>query len=267
MTGPGVTESIFKHALAPAPRLLMRLALIPELVKQMASAPRRILEIGPGLGDLSMYLRSRFPDSQQVLMDISEGGTARLRERVAPFSAMSVLTGDFRELGPDQRFDLLVACEVFEHIEDDESAFAAAHRLLTDDGYFLFSVPAHTRKWGPSDVYAGHFRRYERDALVAQFARHGFTVEHTLSYGFPLTQMLAPAYKYYYSRLLTRAPLSMTEATKRSGTERTLVQRFARLPVATLMSPLFLCQRLVKRSQIGDGYLMLARKNGPRSDA
>ena len=261
MTARTPRNPIFSHALAPAPRLLMRLALIPELVDTLKNAPRRILEMGPGLGDLSMYIRSRFPDAEQVLMDISEAGTARLRERVAPHPAMSVLTGDFRDLGAGQHFDLLVACEVFEHIEDDESAFAAAHRLLNDGGYFLFSVPAHTRKWGPSDVYAGHFRRYEREALLAQFARHGFTVEQTLSYGFPLTQMLAPAYKLYYARLLTRAPLSMQEATKRSGTERTLVQRFAKLPVATLMAPLFLAQRMVKHSTIGDGYLVLARKN------
>ena len=255
-------RAIFAHALAPAPRLLMRLALIPELVDLIGAAPRRILEIGPGLGDLSMYLQSRFPGAEQVLMDISEHGAARLQQRVAPHPTMSVQTGDFRALGPEQRFDLLVACEVFEHIEDDESAFAAAHRLLAEGGYFLFSVPAHSRKWGPSDVYAGHFRRYERAPLMDQFARHGFQVAHTLSYGFPLTQLLAPAYTYYYSRLLQRAPLSMQEATKRSGTERTLVQRFARLPVATLMAPLFLAQRLVKRSQVGDGYLVLARKTG-----
>ena len=256
--------SIFAHALAPAPRLLMRLALIPELVDALAAPPRRILEIGPGLGDLSMYLQSRFPGARQLLMDISEAGTARLRDRVAGHPAMSVKTGDFRELDATHRFDLLVACEVFEHIEDDEAAFAAAHRLLEEGGYFLFSVPAHRRKWGPSDVYAGHFRRYERDCLLAQFARHGFTVEQTFSYGFPLTQMLAPAYQVYYSRLLRKAPLSMTEATKRSGTERTLVQRFARLPVAALMRPLFLCQALAKGSQVGDGYLMLARKDATR---
>lgn len=252
--------SIFAHAQAPAPRLLMRLALVPELLDQVAGTPRRILEIGPGLGDLSMYLHSRYRGAEQVLMDISEAGTARLRQRVAGQDGMTVLTGDFRALPENERFDMLVACEVFEHIEDDESAFAAAFRLLAPGGYFLFSVPAHARKWGASDVYAGHFRRYERAALLAQFARHGFEVADTLSYGFPLTHMLAPAYSYYYGRKLTRSPLSMQEATKRSGTERTVVQRFAHLPVASLMAPLFLCQRMVKRSSVGDGYLVLARR-------
>jgi SAM-dependent methyltransferase len=259
--------AIFSYVLAPAPRLLMRLALIPELVDLLRTTPRRILEIGPGLGDLSMYLAARFPQAASAMMDISEHGAAQLRARAAAHPQMAVLTGDFRALPSAPRYDLVVACEVFEHIEDDEAAFSAVHRLLEDGGYFLFSVPASMRKWGPSDVYAGHFRRYERAPMLAQFARHGFSVERTLCYGFPLTQLLWPFYRIYYGKLVARAPLAMQEATKRSGTERTLVSRFRKLPVAALMTPLLLCQRLAKRSNVGDGYLVLARKTGPDAPA
>jgi SAM-dependent methyltransferase len=260
-------RTIFSHVLAPAPRLLMRLALIPELLDLLHAAPRRILEIGPGLGDLSMYLASRFPQAASVLTDISEHGAGQLRERAATHPGMTVLTCDFRTLPAAPRYDLVVACEVFEHIEDDASAFAAVHRLLDDGGYFLFSVPAFMANWGAADVYAGHYRRYERAPMLAQFARHGFTVERTLCYGFPLTQMLWLAYKIYYGRLVARAPLAQHEATKRSGTERKLVSRFRKLPVAALMAPLLLCQQLAKKRNLGDGYLVLARKNGPAAHA
>ncbi|MBC3640926.1 hypothetical protein H8J56_27620, partial [Klebsiella sp. Kps] len=73
-------------------------------------------------------------------------------------------------------------------------------------------------------------------------------------------QMLWPFYKLYYGALLKKAPLDMQASTKRSGTERSLVSRFAWLPVTKLMAPLFLCQHLVRRGNIGDGYLVLARK-------
>lgn len=254
-------SAILAHVLAPAPRLLMRLALVPELLEQIAAAPRRMLEIGPGLGDLSMYLASRYPDASGVLMDISEAGIAQLQGRTQSAPRLTVLQGDFQALPETGGFDLVAACEVFEHIEDDEAAFAHVHRLLAPGGYFLFSVPAFARNFGPADRYAGHFRRYERAPMLAQFARHGFDVEQVRCYGFPLTQLLWPFYKLYYGSLLKRAPLDMQASTKRSGTERSLVSRFAALPVATLMTPLFLCQHLVRRGKLGDGYLVLARKS------
>ncbi len=259
--------AIFAHVAAPAPRLLMRLALVPELLEGVAAAPRRMLEIGPGLGDLSIYLAARYPDATGVLMDISEAGIAPLQARTADLPRLVVRQGDFQALPDTERFDLVAACEVFEHIEDDEAAFAAVHRLLAPGGYFLFSVPAFERNFGAADRYAGHFRRYERAPLLAQFARHGFAVEQVRCYGFPLTQLLWPFYKFYYGALLKRAPLDMQASTKRSGTERSLVSRFARLPVATLMAPLFLCQHLVRRGNLGDGYLVLARKIASATDA
>ena len=259
-------SAIFSHVLAPAPRLLMRLALVPELLDGIAKAPRRMLEIGPGLGDLSFYLAARYPDASGVLMDISESGIAQLASRSAGQARLRVLHGDFQALPDDGAFDLVAACEVFEHIDDDEAAFAAVYRLLAPGGYFLFSVPAFERKFGPADRYAGHFRRYERAPMLAQFARHGFEVEQVRCYGFPLTALLWPFYKLYYGALLRRAPLDMQASTKRSGTERTLVSRFAKLPVAKLMAPLLLCQHLVRRGNIGDGYLVLARKPGAAAD-
>jgi SAM-dependent methyltransferase len=255
-----MSTSIFSHVLAPAPRLLMRLALVPELLDAMTISPRRILEIGPGLGDLSMYLASRFPAAQGVLMDISGPATEGLRHRIETRPNLSVQTGDFRNLSDDMSFDLVVACEVFEHIEDEVSAFEAVGRFLPSGAHFIFSAPAFMSKWGPADEYAGHFRRYERRDIECRFAQHGFEIIKLLCYGFPLTHLLAPIHKYYYKKLIEREPVSMDDATKRSGTERSLVQRFAKLPVSTLMTPFFLSQQLAKCSNIGDGYLVLARK-------
>ena len=183
-----------------------------------------------------------------------------LRRRMARNQSQSVATGDFRELKPVELYDLVVACEVFEHIQDDVSAFEAVRRLLQPGGFFVFSVPAFMSKWGAADQYAGHFRRYERADILSRFNQHGFEIEKLWCYGFPVTQLLHIFYQIYYGRQLSRQPLSMMNATKRSGTERSLVSRFSWLPVATLMTPFFLCQNLVKNTDIGDGYLVLARK-------
>lgn len=252
--------SIFNHVIAPAPRLLMRLALITKLVEALPADISNILEIGPGLGDLSLYLADRFPQSHGLLMDISEAGTNILRKRIEGNQRLSVVNGDFRELQSHSLYDLIVACEVFEHIQDDDSAFDAVHQLLRPGGHFIFSVPAFMRKWGAADQYAGHYRRYERTDILSKFSLHSFKIENIWCYGFPVTQLLHIGYQIYYGKQLSRQALSMEESTKRSGTERSLVSRFSQLPIAKLMTPFFLCQNLVKNTNLGDGYLVLATK-------
>ena len=61
--------------MAPAPRLLMRLALMPKLLDTIPADISNILEIGPGMGDLSCYLTQNFPLAHELLIDISEQGT------------------------------------------------------------------------------------------------------------------------------------------------------------------------------------------------
>lgn len=253
-------HSIFSHVIAPAPRLLMRLALMPQIIVDIPKDISRILEIGPGLGDLSLYLASQFTEAQALLIDISEQGIDKLRLRTEGNPRISSVTGDFRQLQPGMQYDLVAACEVFEHIQDDDSAFKAVNQLLRPGGYFIFSVPAFMQKWGAADTYAGHYRRYERAEILTKFQQHGFEIEKLWCYGFPITQLLHVFYKIYYGWQVSRQSLSMDDATKRSGTERSLVSRLSMLPVAKLMSPFFLCQNLVKNSDIGDGYLVLARK-------
>lgn len=252
--------SIFDYVLAPAPRLLMRLALMPQLLENEPVQVRNFLEIGPGKGDLSLYLASLFPQASGLLMDISAPGIEKVQERIGSNARLSAEVGDFRALPQRAVYDLVVACEVFEHIEDDDSAFNAACLLLQPGGYFIFSVPAFMKKWGPADQYAGHFRRYERAELVEKFKQHGFEIKTFWCYGFPLTQILHFIYKFYYGWKVSHQPLSMEEATKRSGTDRSLVSQLSRFPVAKLMWPFFVCQRLVKNTDMGDGYLILARK-------
>ena len=48
--------SILDTLVTPAPRYLMRLALIEQLVARLPTNIRSFLEIGPGMGDLSLYL-------------------------------------------------------------------------------------------------------------------------------------------------------------------------------------------------------------------
>ena len=74
-------------------------------------------------------------------------------------------------------FDAMVGLDVFEHIEDDEAAFAQAYRALRPGGRLVLSVPAFRFLWGPHDVALHHFRRYTRREMVARLEAAGFVVE------------------------------------------------------------------------------------------
>jgi len=255
-----IPVSIFDDLAAPAPRFLMRLALLSELIDLLPSPIGRFLEIGPGLGDVSHYLARRYPSARGELMDISPDCTALLRQRFDSDERLAVLDGDFRELPDAGQYDLIIACEVFEHLEDDATAFAGVNRLLSTGGHFLFSVPAFMRKWQNADEFAGHYRRYERAELAEKFTRAGFAIERLWCFGFPITELTYPLRQWYYRPRRSDRPIDKHEATQRSGIERTFVRRFRHLPWPIILSPFFAAQRLVRNRDIGDGFLVLARK-------
>jgi SAM-dependent methyltransferase len=166
------------------------------------------------------------------------------------------------QLVPDRPFDLVIACEVFEHVEDEDSAFARVRGLLDPDGHFLFSAPGAMIPWGAADRFAGHYRRYSRGDIEERFDRHGFRIQRLWCTGFPLALVMFPLHELYYRRRASQEPTTRLEATKRSGVDRRVVARFGRLPMATLMKPLFLCQSLTRNRDLGDGYVVLATPSG-----
>jgi SAM-dependent methyltransferase len=74
----------------------------------------------------------------------------------------------------DGQFDLISAMEVIEHVEDDGALLADIKRVLKPGGLLYVTVPAFQFLWGPADVFAHHYRRYDRGALVRRLQQSGF---------------------------------------------------------------------------------------------
>ena len=252
--------SIFDTLVTPAPRYLMRLALIEQLAKRLPTDIQSFLEIGPGMGDLSLYLNRRFPKADGLLLDFSDDCIDILRRRTGNNPRLQLMTGDFMTMPHVESHDLILACEVFEHIADDTAAFRTVSKLLRPGGHFIFSAPAFMRKWQRADEYAGHYRRYERSELIEQFTANGLNIEELWCFGFPITQILYPVRQLYYGLSRHGQHLSKEDATKRSGIERPLVGRNRALVLAHLLRPFYFLQNQVKNTDLGDGFLVLAKK-------
>lgn len=143
----------------------------PLIAELLPGAPER-LEIGPGLHPRVPIVGSHFVDLSAAAVErLSElGGTAVLGEITAlPFAAA--------------RFDLIVAFDVIEHVDDDSRACSELCRVLKPGGRLLMSVPLHADRWTEFDALVGHARRYDVPALRALLAEHGLTVEKSAAFG------------------------------------------------------------------------------------
>jgi SAM-dependent methyltransferase len=73
-------------------------------------------------------------------------------------------------------FDLVIALDMLEHVEDDAGAARELLRALRPGGCLLVTVPAYQWLWSSHDVALGHKRRYTRGRLERLLTAQGFEV-------------------------------------------------------------------------------------------
>lgn len=149
---------------------------LAELAKPAGTA----LEVGCGEGELSMRLARAGWTVQGC--DIAEEAVEEARRRSAaaglaiPFQALDVLqAGDAYEPS-----DLVVCCEVMEHLEEPEAALGILAGLSRR--YLLLSVPrepvwrmlnmARGRYWSDLGNTPGHIQHWSRKSYLALLERH-----------------------------------------------------------------------------------------------
>ncbi|WP_108513290.1 class I SAM-dependent methyltransferase [Bradyrhizobium algeriense] len=66
----------------------------------------------------------------------------------------------------DESFDLVLATDVIEHLDDDRAGLREISRVLTPDGKVLITVPAFPSLWGLQDRVSNHKRRYRVASLL-----------------------------------------------------------------------------------------------------
>lgn len=255
----------------PALRYALRRDRVLQLAAGLPPAPDRralrALEIGCGAGAL--------------LPDLAALGFAcdAMETSESAFELATYVNRDLpqvqlhRSPQPDwkERFDLLLAFEVLEHIEDDAGTLAQWRSWIRPGGRMLLSVPARMARWSPSDVWAGHFRRYERQGLLDLLRRSGFEVEHHECYGFPVSNLTEWVRGWVHGRDLRRTANradrdkeALAANTARSGTQRGIESRLYPLQASALGAFAFRAacrvqERFLDR-EAGTGYLVLARR-------
>lgn len=83
-------------------------------------------------------------------------------------------------------FDLIVALDVLEHIEDDVAALRSMHGMLKVGGTVIVTVPAFRFLWSTHDETMRHLRRYRAPELVDKMQQAGFSLAYRSYFNFVL---------------------------------------------------------------------------------
>ncbi len=221
------------------PRHELRERLLLDLFLSASPGPT-VLNAGAGQGSFSLRLAQL--GFEVTSIDDSPAAVDVLRTRLpGPIELADVTAMPFA----DESFDAAVLGEVLEHVPDDVGALSEVARVLRPHGVLAVSVPANPARFGPSDRWAGHLRRYSRPMLVDACEQSGFRVRRCVAWGFPVSALY---HRHLYERRLDRHGAAPPKRWER--------------PALTVLSLLLQVDRLfvgVERGALG--YLLLATRD------
>ncbi|HTV51736.1 MAG TPA: methyltransferase domain-containing protein [Steroidobacteraceae bacterium] len=161
-------DTLWSRARLVSPERLNTWPLVRSLLPR---CPQR-LEVAPGM-------RPRLPLHGTQFLDLSRAALGALARRGA-----SAVQGEISALPfGGERFDLVCALDVVEHVENDRAALSELCRVLKPGGLLLLSVPLHARRWSAFDDFVGHRRRYEPPLLASLLQQHSLSVQQSGVFG------------------------------------------------------------------------------------
>ena len=153
-----------------------------------------VLDYGCGVGDLSLFCARRGATVQGV--DRSEAAVRTGRHQAAKEGLADRCRFEVRPDVGDGRYDVVLAKDVIEHIQDDERWLAGVAAALKPHGTFIFSTHndrclnylierAYHRWWRGDKSWMGwdptHVRFYNARSLSRLLNKHGMAVQQWAS--------------------------------------------------------------------------------------
>ena len=240
------------------PRYLFRRS---ELLRRIKGGST-FLEVGAGDLTLTTELLKKFATG--TAMELTDE-IVEIHRKMPPVLSerLTCLVGDVFSSTLPSGVDVVVSCEVMEHIDEDLEFLRRLHSALRPGGQILVSVPARAKYWTNHDDFVGHLRRYEKDELVELFREAGFVNVEVVSYGFPFVNFLRlPRSMLAASQQSSRTNWSAADRTVESN-HRQIPERLSSSPLRfltrpLLVAPLALLTRPFNRFDRSDGYVVTA---------
>ena len=169
---------------------------IDDLVSQIKGPIQTITECGCGQGHVNQRLEQLFPDAQIKGFDINPKEVA-IAEQNKHHESTQLYVKSIYDIGHQEQADLVVCCEVLEHLDEPGLALQKMRELQAK--YYLFSVPneplwrilnfmrgKYMRDWGNTPDHCNHWSTRGFKSFVNQ----QLSVQH-VNRPIPWTMVLA----------------------------------------------------------------------------
>lgn len=93
----------------------------------------------------------------------------------------------------DESFDVLLACDVIEHVRRDTDALGELHRVAAPGAALIITAPAYQWMWTEHDVQLHHFRRYTLKVICSRARAAGWEIEQSTYFNSLLFPLVAVA--------------------------------------------------------------------------
>jgi SAM-dependent methyltransferase len=197
-----------------------------------------VLDVGCGEGTITWQLAEWLPHARILGIDFSVAGIDCGRARYSLPNLTFEHDEESRRLS--ERFDMVTAFEVLEHIDDWQTFLA--RMAAAANKYVLVSFP--TGRMRAFEVHVGHFRNFKKGEVEEFMQSHHFVPERIFYAGFPF-------YSPFYRELC-----NLTD----SGSNRFTTGRYgARQKIVASMLYLLFRHGSTRR-RVGDQFCGLFRR-------
>jgi 2-polyprenyl-3-methyl-5-hydroxy-6-metoxy-1,4-benzoquinol methylase/predicted nucleic acid-binding Zn-ribbon protein len=156
-------------------------------VIRMVGRGKRVLELGCGIGHMTRVFTAR--GCTVTAVEVSIDAVAQARDSGARIIAGDLETIDWASTVGDDRFDVIVAADVLEHLRNPTSVLMKAGKYLADDGAIVASIPNIAHLSVIAELLQGrfgyqptgllddsHVRFFTRNSLYECFEEAGFEI-------------------------------------------------------------------------------------------
>ena len=104
-----------------------------------------ILELGCGWGSLTLFMGSKFPNSQITAVSNSRTQKEYIENKAKEkgLANIRVITADMNDFQIDEKFNRVVSVEMFEHMRNYQQLLKKVQGFLSDDGKLFVHIFSH----------------------------------------------------------------------------------------------------------------------------
>lgn len=165
-----------------------------------------VLEVGPGYGHLAKELARA--GARVTILDVIPDYLDLLEDE----KDIKAILGDASKLGVRNSFDIVILCDVLEHVFRPSDVLFWAYKALKATGKIYVRVPSHEANLSYSPFYGCpfelvHLRTYTKDLLLREILSAGFSKSSNPRYlkdslRYPKNRVVGVKHYWFVKRLL-----------------------------------------------------------------